>query len=184
MLALYLARRPGALVHMGEDYVSFIVLLAGLFVISGGVLLRGDLSPPRSSIQPSSRWGPSWPPRSGTTGASMLLIRPLLQTNRERTRRKHTVVFFIFLVSNIGGMLTPLGDPPLFLGYLEGVPFTWTLRLWPQWLLMAGALLLTYFVWDSIAYAREPLAALRLDRAADRAAPAARRLPMRSGWRA
>jgi Na+/H+ antiporter NhaD/arsenite permease-like protein len=75
------------------------------------------------------------------------------------------VVFFIFLVSNVGGMLTPLGDPPLFLGYLEGVPFTWTLRLWPQWLFMTGALLLTYFVWDSIAYTREPLAALQRDRA-------------------
>ncbi|HEY5724949.1 MAG TPA: sodium:proton antiporter, partial [Methylomirabilota bacterium] len=100
----------------------------------------------------------------GTTGASMLLIRPLLLTNRERTRRRHTVVFFIFLVSNVGGMLTPLGDPPLFLGYLEGVPFTWTLRLWPQWLFLTGSLLVTYFVWDSIAYTREPLAALRRDR--------------------
>jgi Na+/H+ antiporter NhaD/arsenite permease-like protein len=95
----------------------------------------------------------------------MLLIRPLLQTNRERTRRTHTVVFFIFLVSNVGGMLTPLGDPPLFLGYLAGVPFTWTLRLWPQWLVLNIALLLTYFVWDSIAYTGEPLAALRRDRA-------------------
>jgi Na+/H+ antiporter NhaD/arsenite permease-like protein len=74
-------------------------------------------------------------------------------------------VFFIFLVSNVGGMLTPLGDPPLFLGYLEGVPFTWTLRLWPQWLVLTGALLLIYFAWDSIAYAREPLSALRRDRA-------------------
>ena len=165
VLVLYLARRPAALVHMGEDYVSFIVLLAGLFVISGGVLLRGDLSATPLVNSAFLAVGAVLASAVGTTGASMLLVRPLLQTNRERTRRKHTVVFFIFLVSNVGGMLTPLGDPPLFLGYLEGVPFTWTLRLWPQWLLLTGALLLTYFVWDSIAYAREPLAALRLDRA-------------------
>ena len=165
VLVLYLARRPAALVHMGEDYVSFIVLLAGLFVISGGVLLRGDLSATPLVNSAFLAVGAVLASAVGTTGASMLLIRPLLQTNRERTRRKHTVVFFIFLVSNVGGMLTPLGDPPLFLGYLEGVPFTWTLRLWPQWLLLTGALLLTYFVWDSIVYTREPPAALRRDRA-------------------
>jgi Na+/H+ antiporter NhaD/arsenite permease-like protein len=95
----------------------------------------------------------------------MLLIRPLLQTNRERARVKHTVIFFIFTVSNIGGMLTPLGDPPLFLGYLQGVPFTWTFRLWPHWLLMVGTLLLVYFVWDSTQYVRETLPAIRRDRA-------------------
>jgi Na+/H+ antiporter NhaD/arsenite permease-like protein len=150
---------------MGEDYVSFIVLLAALFVISGGVLLRGDLLATPLVNSTFLAVGAVLASAVGTTGASMLLIRPLLQTNRERTQRKHTVVFFIFLVSNVGGMLTPLGDPPLFLGYLEGVPFTWTLRLWPQWLFMTGALLLTYFVWDSIAYTREPLAALQRDRA-------------------
>jgi Na+/H+ antiporter NhaD/arsenite permease-like protein len=165
VLGLYLARRPAALVHMGEDYVSFIVLLAALFVISGGVLLRGDLIATPLVNSTFLAVGAVLASAVGTTGASMLLIRPLLQTNRERTQRRHTVVFFIFLVSNVGGMLTPLGDPPLFLGYLEGVPFTWTLRLWPQWLFMTGALLLTYFVWDSIAYTREPLAALQRDRA-------------------
>ena len=101
----------------------------------------------------------------GTTGASMLLIRPLLQTNRERARVKHTVIFFIFIVSNIGGMLTPLGDPPLFLGYLQGVPFTWTFRLWLPWLLMVATLLLLYFVWDSRQYAQERPEAIRRDRA-------------------
>jgi Na+/H+ antiporter NhaD/arsenite permease-like protein len=95
----------------------------------------------------------------------MLLIRPLLQTNRERTHVSHTVVFFIFLVSNIGGMLTPLGDPPLFLGYLQGVPFTWTFRLWAHWAFEVAALLAVYFVWDTRQYTREPLAALRRDRA-------------------
>jgi Na+/H+ antiporter NhaD/arsenite permease-like protein len=101
----------------------------------------------------------------GTTGASMLLIRPLLQTNRERARVTHTVVFFTFLVSNIGGMLTPLGDPPLFLGYLQGVPFAWTFRLWPQWLLMTAALLALYYVWDSRHHAHETRTALARDRA-------------------
>ena len=95
----------------------------------------------------------------------MLLIRPLLQTNSERTHVRHTVIFFIFLVSNIGGMLTPLGDPPLFLGYLQGVPFTWTFRLWKHWGFMVVALLAVYFVWDTRQYAREPMAALRRDRA-------------------
>jgi len=94
----------------------------------------------------------------------MLLVRPLLQTNSERTRVKHTVIFFVFIVSNIGGMLTPLGDPPLFLGYLAGVPFTWTLRLWPQWGLMLVTLLAAFFVFDSVQFAREPLAAIRRDR--------------------
>src|SRR5437899_1369803 len=96
--------------------------------------------------------------------AAMLLIRPLLQTNRERRRVKHTVVFFIFLVSNIGGLLTPIGDPPLFLGYLHGVPFTWTFRLWRPWATMVGALLVIYFIWDSTQHARESMAAGRRDR--------------------
>ena len=85
------------------------------------------------------------------------------------------MVFFIFTVSNIGGMLTPLGDPPLFLGYLQGVPFAWTFRLWPHWLSMTAALLLVYFVWDTAQYAREPAAALRRDRRRTRAAAPARR---------
>jgi len=100
----------------------------------------------------------------GTTGASMLLIRPLLQTNAERRYVAHTVVFFIFLVSNIGGCLTPLGDPPLFLGYLRGVPFTWTLSLWPAWLTMVVMLLAVYGVWDTVMHARESPQALQLDR--------------------
>jgi Na+/H+ antiporter NhaD/arsenite permease-like protein len=164
VLLLYLGRRPAALLHMGEDYVSFIVLLAGLFVISGGVLLRGDLVATPAVNTGFLAVGALLASVVGTTGASMLLIRPLLQTNRERRHTVHTVVFFIFLVSNVGGMLTPLGDPPLFLGYLEGVPFTWTLRLWPHWLFMVGLLLVAYFVWDSVAYTREPLGALRRDR--------------------
>ena len=164
VLALYLVRQPSAVLHVAEDYVSFIVLLAGLYVISGGVLLRGDLVATPAVNATFLAGGALLASLVGTTGASMLLIRPLLQTNRERRHTVHTVVFFIFLVSNVGGMLTPLGDPPLFLGYLEGVPFTWTLRLWPHWLLMIGTLLVVYVVWDSAAYAREPLEAIQRDR--------------------
>ncbi len=165
VLVLYLVREPSALVHMAEEYASFIVLLAALYVISGGILMRGDLLATPRVNSTFLAIGSVLASFIGTTGASMLLVRALLQTNRERTRVTHTVIFFIFLVSNIGGMLTPLGDPPLFLGYLQGVPFGWTFRLWPHWLLMVGVLLVTYFVWDTLLYTREPLAALRRDRA-------------------
>src|SRR5712691_3557539 len=164
VLTLYLMREPGALARMGEEYVSFITLLAALYVISGGVRLRGDLVATPLTNTGFLAAGSVLASVVGTTGASMLLIRPLLQTNQERARVKHTVIFFIFIVSNIGGMLTPLGDPPLFLGYLQGVPFTWTLRLWLPWLTMTGTLLIVYFVWDSIQYRHEPRAALRRDR--------------------
>jgi Na+/H+ antiporter NhaD/arsenite permease-like protein len=164
ILVLYLVHDPAALGHMVTDYVSFIILLAGLYVISGGILLRGDLVATPLTNATFLGVGSLLASFVGTTGASMLLIRPLLQINSERRHVRHTVIFFIFLVSNIGGMLTPLGDPPLFLGYLQGVPFTWTFRLWPAWLLMVLALLLVYLVWDTRQYAREPLAALARDR--------------------
>jgi Na+/H+ antiporter NhaD/arsenite permease-like protein len=164
VLALYLARDPAALAHVAEEYVSFMVLLAGLYVISGGILLRGDLEATPLVNTGFLALGTALASLIGTTGASMLLIRPLLQTNRERTRVRHTVVFFIFLVSNIGGMLTPLGDPPLFLGYLQGVPFTWTLRLTPHWLFMVAVLLAAYFLWDTLEHRREPGPALVRDR--------------------
>jgi Na+/H+ antiporter NhaD/arsenite permease-like protein len=91
----------------------------------------------------------------GTTGASVLLIRPLLRANAPRQRKTHVFVFFIFVVSNCGGLLTPLGDPPLFLGFLKGVPFEWTLQLWKEWLLVNGLLLVIFNVWDQRALARE-----------------------------
>jgi Na+/H+ antiporter NhaD/arsenite permease-like protein len=100
----------------------------------------------------------------GTTGAAMLLIRPLLETNSERKRVAHTVVFFIFVVCNCGGLLLPLGDPPLFLGYLQGVPFLWTLHLWPSWMFVNGLLLAVYFAWDHFyAYPREEKRDVRID---------------------
>ena len=164
VLFYYLRREPRALAHMAEEYVSFIILLAGLYIISGGILLRGDLEATPLVNTTFLATGSVLASFVGTTGASMLFIRPVLQTNRERQRVRHTVIFFIFLVSNIGGMLTPLGDPPLFLGYLQGVPFTWTFRLWAPWLFMVGVLLIVYFVWDTMQYTQEPLAALRRDR--------------------
>jgi len=142
VLGLYLQFHPGALVEVAQDYVSFIVLLGGLFVISGGIFLEGDLEATPRTNALFLATGALLASFVGTTGASMLLVRPLLQTNRERRHVAHTVVFFIFLVSNIGGCLTPLGDPPLFLGYLQGVPFLWTLRLAGPWLFTVGLRLL------------------------------------------
>lgn len=144
-----------ALEHAGKEYISFLTLLGSLFVISGGVFVRGSLkgSPLLNSI--FLALGATIASVIGTTGASMLLIRPLLRANEKRTKVAHIVVFFIFIVSNCGGLLTPLGDPPLFLGFLKGVPFDWTLRLWPQWLTVNGLLLVLFFVWDTMAIHRE-----------------------------
>jgi Na+/H+ antiporter NhaD/arsenite permease-like protein len=163
VLALYAHVRPEALGHAARDYVSFIILLGGLFVISGGILLEGDLEATTRTNALLLGAGALFASFIGTTGASMLLIRPLLQTNRERKRVAHTVVFFIFLVSNVGGCLTPLGDPPLFLGYLAGVPFTWTFRLLPEWLFTVALVLAAYVVWDRRERARETVADLKRD---------------------
>jgi Na+/H+ antiporter NhaD/arsenite permease-like protein len=163
VLALYLRHHPEALLEVAGDYVSFIVLLGGLFVISGGVLLDGDLEATPRTNAAFLAAGALLASFVGTTGASMLLIRPLLQTNRERKHVAHTVVFFIFLVSNIGGCLTPLGDPPLFLGYLQGVPFTWTLRLFVPWLFTTAFVLAIYVAWDLRTHAREAKPDLRRD---------------------
>jgi Na+/H+ antiporter NhaD/arsenite permease-like protein len=168
VLGLYLVHRPQALVHAVFDYVSFIILLASLYVISGGVFLDGDLRATPWTNTAFLAGGSFFASLIGTTGASMLLIRPLLQTNRERKHVTHTVIFFIFLVSNVGGCLTPLGDPPLFLGYLAGVPFAWTLRLALPWLFTVAALLAIYHLWDRIAYARESAEDRRDDRLAVR----------------
>ncbi|MBS0201819.1 MAG: sodium:proton antiporter [Planctomycetes bacterium] len=144
-----------ALEHAGKEYISFLLLLGSLFVISGGVYVHGSLkgSPLVNSI--FLGLGGAVASFVGTTGASMLLIRPLLRANEKRKRVAHVVVFFIFIVSNCGGLLTPLGDPPLFLGFLKGVPFEWTLRLWPHWLTVNGLLLAVFYVWDTMAIHRE-----------------------------
>lgn len=147
-----------------EDYVPFVILLFSLYVAAGGLRFEADLvaSPTNNTIILGI--GAVLASLIGTTGASMLMIRPLLQTNSERTKVTHTVVFFIFLVSNIGGLLTPIGDPPLFLGYLQGVPFLWTLRLFPYWIGCIAALLAVYWVWDWSVYRTEPYRALIADR--------------------
>jgi Na+/H+ antiporter NhaD/arsenite permease-like protein len=168
VLVLYAWQEPAALLHTSADYLSFIILLGSLFVISGGVLVTGDIEARPLVNTAFLAIGAVLASLIGTTGASVLLIRPLLSTNAERRHVVHTVVFFIFIVSNVGGCLTPLGDPPLFLGYLRGVPFTWTLRLLPHWLLVNALLLAIYYAWDCRAHAREPAAAVTRDRAAIR----------------
>jgi len=148
-----------------QEYVPFIILLFSLYVISGGIHIGGDV---RAHPIVNTTWlaiGAGIASFIGTTGASMLLIRPLLNTNRERTHKVHTVVMFIFLVSNIGGTLLPIGDPPLFLGYLEGVPFFWTMSLWLEWAFACIVLLVIYFAWDMMMYAKEPPAVKIFDRA-------------------
>ncbi|MFC2150182.1 sodium:proton antiporter [Calditrichota bacterium] len=137
------------------DYIPFIILLWGLFVTSGGVFLRGALvgTPGlNTSLIAIGMILASW---MGTTGASMLMIRPLLRANEFRKTRVHIVVFFIFLVSNIGGALTPLGDPPLFLGFLHGVPFFWTFKLSPHFLFTAGVVLLIFYLFDRMKFKQE-----------------------------
>jgi len=145
------------------DYIPFIVLLFSLYTISGGIRLTGDIPAHPGTNTLFLLIGAALASFVGTTGASMLLIRPLLQINSERRHIKHTVIFFIFLVSNIGGSLLPVGDPPLFLGYLRGVPFLWTLHLVPIWAFTTGILLVVYFVFDAIAYHSESPRAIRLD---------------------
>jgi Na+/H+ antiporter NhaD/arsenite permease-like protein len=153
------------------DYVPFVILIASLFTIGGGIHVRGTLrgSPGVNAlIMIAGVVLASW---VGTTGASMVAVRPLLRANRDRRYRAHTMVFFIFLVANIGGALTPLGDPPLFLGFLHGVPFLWTFSLWQEMLFVAAAVLGVYLLVD--------LACWRRETEAVRAPQAARREPLR-----
>ena len=151
------------MVHNLKDYSSFIILLGSLFIVSGGILLTGDLKATPKVNALFLLIGGVIANVIGTTGASMILIRPLLRTNCERKITGHIPVFFIFVVSNVGGCLTPIGDPPLFLGYLRGVPFTWTLSLVPEWLTAMGILLLIFYFWDRHAYRHEAVKDIRHD---------------------
>ncbi|MBQ5387970.1 MAG: sodium:proton antiporter [Paludibacteraceae bacterium] len=145
------------------DYIPFIVLLLALYVITGGIHLSGDIK--------AKPWvntlflGIAWLLASimGTTGAAMLLIRPLLTTNQQREYKVHTVLFFIALAANCGGLLTPLGDPPLFMLFLRGASFTWFLSLLPQWLFTGVILLALYFALDTYYYKKEHWTALSAD---------------------
>ena len=138
-----------------KEYVAFIVLLAALFVISGGVYLKGSLAGTPNINTLFLAVGAILASFIGTTGASMLLIRPMLRANEKRVKKTHLVIFFIFIVSNGGGMLTPLGDPPLFLGFLRGVPFLWTLQLWAPWALVNGLLLVIFNFLDQAVFNKE-----------------------------
>lgn len=133
---------------LGAEYVPFIVLLFSLYTISGGIRIVGDLQAFPSTNTAFIAAGGLLASFIGTTGAAMLLIRPLLETNAQRKKVAHTVVFFIFVVCNCGGLLLPIGDPPLFLGYLNGVDFLWTLSLWPSWLFVNSLLLAIYYTFD------------------------------------
>ncbi len=153
-----------AVIHALVEYGQFIMLLTTLFVVSGNVFLQGDIEATPQTNMRFLAVGGILASFIGTTGAAMILIRPLLNTNKERKYVVHTVIFFIFIVANCGGLLTPLGDPPLFLGMLRGVPFNWTFSLWPEWLYMVASLLLLYYLLDSFYYYLEPQSNIVRDR--------------------
>jgi Na+/H+ antiporter NhaD/arsenite permease-like protein len=146
------------------EYIPFIMLLFSLYTISGGIRIEGDLPAHPLTNSAFIAAGSLLASFIGTTGAAMLLIRPLLETNAERRHVKHTVIFFIFVVCNCGGCLLPIGDPPLFLGYLRGVPFLWTFSLWPEWLFVNGLLICVYYLWDHfLAYPKEAIRDIAID---------------------
>jgi Na+/H+ antiporter NhaD/arsenite permease-like protein len=157
VVVLVVRCRPHLLIHALQDYIAFIVLLGALFVISGSIHIRGAWAgtPLVNTIYLAV--GAVFANLIGTTGASMLLIRPYMRANHRRRNRSHLIVFFIFIVSNVAGLLTPLGDPPLFLGFLRGVPFHWTLRLFPHWAFAVGILLVLFNLIDQYIFNREDL---------------------------
>ena len=145
------------------DYIPFIILLLALYVITGGIHLAGDIQ--AKPWVNTTFLGLGWLLASvmGTTGAAMLLIRPLLTTNLQRELKVHTVLFFIALCANCGGLLTPLGDPPLFMLFLRGAEFGWFISLLPQWAFVGVVLLLAYFALDTYYYKKEHWTALSAD---------------------
>ena len=147
------------------EYVPFLTLLFSLYVIAGGIVVRGDIRATPLTNTTIIGIGGLLASLIGTTGAAMVLIRLLLRTNLERKHKVHTVIFFTFIVANIGGSLLPIGDPPLFLGYLRGVSFFWTLNLVREWAFMVALLLVVYYVWDTWAYRHETPRDLREDKA-------------------
>jgi len=151
-----LVKEPARMVHTGFEFVSFILLIGSLFVISGGIHIRvkGESTPAMNCV--FLLIGAVLANLVGTTGASMLLIRPWIRMNQYRVTGYH-IVFFIFIVSNVGGCLTPIGDPPLFLGYLKGVPFWWMLeRCFQGWLVGVGLILAIFAVIDTLNFRKAP----------------------------
>ena len=147
------------------DYLPFIILLGALFTITGGILLTGDIEAKPSINTLFLAIGAVLASFMGTTGAAMLLIRPIIQTNRERTLKVHTILFFIGVIANCGGLLTPLGDPPLFMMYLRGAHFTWFFHLVPEWFFTNALLIIVYFFVDTFYYKKEPASAIKRDEA-------------------
>jgi Na+/H+ antiporter NhaD/arsenite permease-like protein len=138
------------------EYIPFIVLLTALFTVAGGIFVKGNLHGSPAVNTMILALGSVLASLMGTTGASMLLIRPLIRANDNRVHKAHVIVFFIFIVSNVGGSLTPLGDPPLFLGFLKGIDFFWTLKhIFPETFFLIGSLLFIFFVLDTWYYRRE-----------------------------
>lgn len=146
-----------SLVHaLLAEYLPFVILLTALYTVSGGIFIRGNLHGSPGLNTAILAIGAVLASFMGTTGASMLLIRPLIRANDNRQHKAHVVVFFIFIVSNVGGSLTPLGDPPLFLGFLKGVDFFWTVKhIFPETLFLLGSLLVIFYALDSWFYHRK-----------------------------
>lgn len=158
----------GGMIHELEhqlfgDYVPFIILLLALYVVTGGIHLSGDIK--ATPWVNTSFLGLGWLLASimGTTGAAMLLIRPLITTNQQREYKVHTILFFIALCANCGGLLTPLGDPPLFMLFLRGAEFSWFMSMWAPWLFTGAVLMAIYYVLDTIYYKKEHAHALQAD---------------------
>ena len=147
--------------QMLYDYVPFIVLLAALYVVTGGIRINYTTSPTPVVNAAIMFVGYGLASVVGTTGASMLLIRPLLEINRDRQYKVHTILFFIAMVANCGGVLTPLGDPPLFMLYLRGAEFSWFQTLFPQWVFVGSVLLAVYFIIDTYIWKRKELLGVR-----------------------
>lgn len=150
--------------QMVFDYVPFIILLGSLFTITGGIHLSGDIKAKPTTNTLFLALGAVLSSFMGTTGAAMLLIRPVIRTNAQRKYRVHTILFFIAIVANAGGLLTPLGDPPLFLLYLRGASFTWFLHLLPAWAFVNISLLIIFFFVDRYYHKREPQQNIILDK--------------------
>lgn len=154
---IVVSQKTSLLIHVIGEYLSFIILLGSLFIIAGGIVIRiGAKGTPKLNAL-LLFVGAFFASFIGTTGASMVLIRPLIRANKWRKNIIHIFIFFIFLVSNIGGLLTPLGDPPLFLGFLKGVPFLWTFKLIPFWIFAIAVLIIIFFFIDNYFLKKEDI---------------------------
>ncbi len=162
---LLVLQNPDRVRHVAQDYLSFILLVGSLFVVSGGIHInvKGEATPLTNVV--FLFIGAVLANLLGTTGAAMLLIRPWIRMNQYRVTAHH-IVFFIFIVANVGGCLTPIGDPPLFLGYLQGVPFWWVAEhCWPMWATGVGMLLAIFYVVDRLNFIRAPREIRRMETA-------------------